>query len=100
MRQFNHDPEAVTRWRESVRPRLSKTALAERLGCSLSLVSEIEGGTRNARRDLLERMAEIFGCDVAELESRREAAPASDVDVRQLRNAERAESDGLSELRR
>jgi transcriptional regulator with XRE-family HTH domain len=100
MRQFNHDPEAVTRWRESVRPRLSKTALAERLGCSLSLVSEIEGGTRNARRDLLEQMAEIFGCDVAELEPRRETAATADVDLQQLRNAERASSDELSDLRR
>lgn len=96
MRQFNHDRQAITRFREA--RRLTKTALAERLGCSISLVSEIEGGTRNAKPELLERMADIFGCDVSELESRRSAAAPADVAV-PVRNTERAESAGVPEVR-
>lgn len=99
MRKFNHDPRAVTQHRQDAG--LTKTALAERLECSLSLVSEIESGTRNARPQLLARMAEIFGCNVAELESRREAETSTDVDVSELavRSGERADTGRVLEVR-
>lgn len=87
MRKFNHDPRAVTRHRSDAK--LTKTALAQRLGCSLSLVSEIEGGTRNAQPDLLERMAKIFDCPVSALQPRRTAEEAGDVDVPRVRHEER-----------
>jgi transcriptional regulator with XRE-family HTH domain len=57
---FNHDPEAVTRAREDAG--LNKTQVAKALNCSLSLVSEIESGTRNAQMPLLTGMADLFGC--------------------------------------
>lgn len=72
MKPFNHNPEAVTKARDDAG--FSKTELARGLGVSQSLISEIEGGTRNAREDLLERMAEFLSCDVADL--RAEQVPA------------------------
>lgn len=99
MRKFNHDPRAVTKHRTDAG--LTKTALAERLECSLSLVSEIESGTRNARPQLLARMAEIFGCNVADLEPRRKTKTSTDVDVPEptVRSGERAEAGRVLEVR-
>jgi transcriptional regulator with XRE-family HTH domain len=71
---FNHDPEAVTKARADAG--WSKTKLANELGCSLSLVSEIESGTRNAQMPLLERMAELLGKTVADLSRKDEARSA------------------------
>lgn len=98
MRQLNHDPQAITRHRENVG--LTRTALADQIGCSVSLVSEIERGTRNARDYLLERMAAVFGCPISRLQSesrrRRAAAAAADGAVPELRDAERP--DGAEDL--
>lgn len=62
---LNQDPEAVTKAREDAQ--LSKTALAKAVGRSLSLISEIEGGTRNAKLDLLEQIADQTGVPVERL---------------------------------
>lgn len=90
---FDHDPEAFTEAREAAD--LTMTALARELGCSLSLISEIEGGTRNARRPLLERAAKVFGVPVSQIERKREPqgapAPAADVAVPDVQGDERAD---------
>lgn len=65
---LNQDPEAVTKAREDAG--LSKTALAKAVGRSLSLISEIEGGTRNAQPDLLERIADETDVPVERLMAR------------------------------
>ncbi|MEV0660169.1 helix-turn-helix domain-containing protein [Actinomadura luteofluorescens] len=64
---LNQDPEAVTEARENAD--LTKTALAKAVGRSLSLISEIEGGTRNAKPDLLESIAAVTGVPVAQLKA-------------------------------
>lgn len=58
---LHHKPRAVTRERE--RLGLTRTELARRVGVSLSLVSEIEKGTRNATPAVILRMAAVFECD-------------------------------------
>lgn len=67
-RKLDHDPRAVAKAREDAR--LSQYRLAKRLQRSRSLISEIEGGTRNATPELLEQMAEIFGVDVSKLKAK------------------------------
>ena len=96
-KQFEHDPEAVTAARKAAG--LSKTALARKLDCSLSLISEIEGGTRNLRRPLRVRMARVLKVRIADLEPGGTAATPADVDVHDVRGGERAEPEDLQELR-
>jgi transcriptional regulator with XRE-family HTH domain len=99
-RTFEHDPEAVTKARTDAG--LTKTALAKELGCSLSLVSEIESGTRNARLPLLERMAELLGCETSELRHKDadgQATPPTAGALPKMRDAQRptGEAVGVSE---
>ncbi len=68
---LNQNPLAVARRRELAG--LTQTGLAERVGCSPSLISEIEGGTRNARLPLLQHIADVLDCSLDDLE-RAEAA--------------------------
>ena len=68
---LDHEPAAVTWARE--RSGLTKTQLAERAGVSLSLISEIEKGTRNATPPLLLKIAEALNCPVVFLERRRDS---------------------------
>lgn len=63
---LDHEPEAVTYARE--RAGLTKTDLAVQLGVSLSLISEIEAGTRNATHRLQRRMAQVLNCPVVVLQ--------------------------------
>ena len=70
--QLDHEPEAVIYARKKAG--LSKTALAQRLGVSLSLISMIETGDRNATPALLLRMADALNCPVVVLERKRSAA--------------------------
>ncbi|MFJ2178948.1 helix-turn-helix domain-containing protein [Streptomyces sp. NPDC087851] len=72
---LDHEPEAVTYARKKAG--LTMTDLADRLGVSLSLVSEIEGGTRNASPVIQHRMAEILNCPVVILERKREVTTGS-----------------------
>lgn len=51
---------------------LTKTALAKRIGRSLSLVSEIEAGSRNATPEVLQLLAEALNCPIVVLERKRE----------------------------
>ena len=67
MKKLNHRPARVQKAREAAG--LTKTQLAEQLSCSLSLISEIESGTRNALPERLELMAEVLGVDLEKLAS-------------------------------
>lgn len=66
---LHHEPLAVTQARESAG--LTKTQLAKHVGCSLSLISEIESGSRNATPAMLLRLAEALNCPVVVLERKR-----------------------------
>src|SRR5581483_4274172 len=63
---LDHEPEAVTRARETAG--LTKTELAARVGVTVSLISKIERGTRNASPELLGKMATALACPAAMLE--------------------------------
>ncbi|TDD68575.1 helix-turn-helix domain-containing protein [Actinomadura rubrisoli] len=76
--KLNQCPEGVAEARRNAG--LTKTALAGAVGRSLSLISEIEGGTRNAQPDLLAKMAAILDVPVEQLtacEPRNAAAPGA-----------------------
>lgn len=98
---LDHEPTAVVYARGQAG--LTQTQLAEQCGVTKSLISEIEAGTRNATPAMINKLAEALNCPRVILERKREpkaeAAEATDVDV-QLRDAERTESDDLSEVRR
>lgn len=66
---FDHEPESVT-WARK-RSGLTKSQLASETGLSLSLVSEIESGTRNATPANLLKIAEALNCPVVMLERKR-----------------------------
>lgn len=69
---LDHDPEAVTWAREQAG--LTKTAVAARVGVSLSLISEIEKGTRNATPAMILRLARALNLPPDDLRRRRVAA--------------------------
>jgi transcriptional regulator with XRE-family HTH domain len=52
---------------------LTKTALAERIGKSLSLVSEIESGTRNATPEVLRLIADALNCPIVAIQRKRDS---------------------------
>lgn len=66
---LDHEPEAVAYARK--KSGLSKTEAASALGVSLSLISEIEAGTRNATPTMQQRMAKAFNCPLVVLERKR-----------------------------
>lgn len=67
---LDHEPEAVTYARDKAG--LTKTQLAQLLGVSLSLISEIEAGTRNCTPALQLEMARVLNCPVVVLERKRD----------------------------
>jgi transcriptional regulator with XRE-family HTH domain len=69
---LDHEPAAVTYARE--RAGLTKTQLAAACGVSLSLISEIEGGTRNATPAMIGKLAQALNCPRVVLERKRETA--------------------------
>jgi transcriptional regulator with XRE-family HTH domain len=72
---LDHEPEAVAYAREKAG--LNRAQLAERVGCAPSLITEIEGGTRNANPAMLLRLAEALNCPVVVLERKRPSAGAA-----------------------
>jgi transcriptional regulator with XRE-family HTH domain len=72
---LDHEPAAVTYARQQAG--LTKTALAELCEVSLSLISEIEGGTRNATPAMLNKLAEALNCPRVVLERKREETVSS-----------------------
>lgn len=69
-RRLNHSPEAVTYAREQAG--LTQAALAERVGISFQLMSDIERGYRNATPATIMKLAEALNCPRVVLESKRE----------------------------
>ena len=68
---LDHEPAAVTYAR--VQAGLTKTQLANACGVSLSLISEIEGGTRNATPAMIIKLARALNCPRVILERKRDA---------------------------
>ncbi len=66
---LDHEPEAVTYARTQAG--LTKTQLAAACGVSLSLISEIEAGTRNATPATIIKLAEVLNCPRVVLERKR-----------------------------
>ncbi|GAB3115971.1 hypothetical protein GCM10027160_24170 [Streptomyces calidiresistens] len=58
---LDHDPDAVRAAREAAG--LTRTALAREVGVSLSLMSEIESGTRNCTPERMAEIARVLGVD-------------------------------------
>ena len=87
---LDHEPEAITYARQQAG--LTKTALAEMCGVSLSLISEIESGTRNATPAMLNKLADALNCPRVVLERKRDDAggdsmPGHDVPAQSTRRA-------------
>lgn len=99
-RPLDHDPRRLTRYREDAQ--LSKAQLARAIGCSRSLITEYENGSRNAPEVKLRAIAAVLGVDVETLrarhrrQSRRAAPQAADGAVPGVRHAERP--DGAHEV--
>lgn len=68
---LDHEPAAVTYAREHAG--LTKTQLAEACGVSVSLISEIEAGTRNATPATIRKLSGALNCPRVILERKREA---------------------------
>ena len=66
---LGHEPEAVAWAREQAG--LTKSDVARQLGVSLSLISMIESGDRNATPAMIRRLAEAFNCPKVVLERKR-----------------------------
>jgi transcriptional regulator with XRE-family HTH domain len=66
---LDHEPRAVVYAREQAG--LTKTQLAAACGVSLSLISEIEAGTRNATPTMLNKLARALNCPRVVLERKR-----------------------------
>lgn len=98
---LDHNPRALTKARE--RAGLSKAALARRIGCSRSLITEYEDGSRNANEERLHSLALALDCPVDTLRTKSkspgQATAPADVAVPSVRDAERAASPDLPELR-
>lgn len=69
---LDHEPEAVAYARR--KSGLTLAQVSELTGKSVSLLSEIEKGTRNARPDLLLQLASVFNCPLVVLERKRPVA--------------------------
>jgi transcriptional regulator with XRE-family HTH domain len=63
---LDHEPAAVTYARE--RSGLTKTQVAGACGVSLSLISEIESGSRNATPAMIIKLASVLNCPRVVLE--------------------------------
>jgi transcriptional regulator with XRE-family HTH domain len=66
---LDHEPEAVAYARRQAG--LSMTALASLCEVSVSLISEIESGTRNATPTMLNKLADALNCPRVVLERKR-----------------------------
>jgi transcriptional regulator with XRE-family HTH domain len=73
---LDHEPEAVRYAREQAG--LTRTRLAKMCGVSLSLISEIEGGTRNATPAMLTKLADALNCPRVVLERKRNSPQHGD----------------------
>ncbi len=70
---LHHDPKAVADAFDD--SPLTMTELAILCDCSVSLISEIIGGTRNATPKMLPKLALALGCPKAQLRRKPESQP-------------------------
>ena len=75
---LDHEPEAVTWAREQAG--LTRAQVAEALGVSAGLISEIEKGTRNATPARIRQLAAVFNCPKVVLE-RKKYAPGAEAET-------------------
>jgi transcriptional regulator with XRE-family HTH domain len=68
---FDHEPGVVTYARQQAG--LTKTQLAAACGVSLSLISEIEAGTRNATPATIGKLGTVLDCPRVVLERKRDS---------------------------
>ena len=61
----------VSRYRNGIMLNMSSGQVADAIGVSASLMSEIEKGTRNATQATILRLAEVLECDPDSLRRRR-----------------------------
>lgn len=73
--RLNHEPAVVGQARRSAG--LTKSEVARRAGVSLSLISMIESGSRNASPDLIDAMASMFGVPADHLKRRKGQPPGT-----------------------
>lgn len=59
------DPEQI--FRRRIQAGLNQEELAEKAGISTSKMSRIENGRFSAKPDVMVRLAEVLGCEVADL---------------------------------
>jgi transcriptional regulator with XRE-family HTH domain len=78
---LDHEPEAVTYAREMAG--LTKTQLAKACSVSVSLISEIELGTRNATPAMLNRLTRALNCPRVVLERKR-CSRASGIEIKEI----------------
>ena len=71
MSPLDHDPEALQYALD--KSGLTQKEFASAIGKSQSLVSEMLRGTRNAKPDVIQRMASVLNCPVVVLERKRAA---------------------------
>lgn len=97
---LDHEPDAVAYALDQ--SGLTKAQLAERCGCSPSLITEIINGTRNATPPMILKLARALNCPRVILERKREpqTTPPADVDMQPVRGGERAEAHDVPEMRR
>lgn len=69
---LDHEPAAVVYAREQAG--LTRAALAKAVGCSASLITEIENGTRNAHPAMILKLATALNCPRVILERKRDVA--------------------------
>lgn len=90
---LDHAPEAVTYAREQAG--LTRTELAARCDVSLSLISEIEGGTRNATPEMIKKLAAALNCPRVVLERKHdepETSSSTPGPLQHLRDGKRADT--------
>jgi transcriptional regulator with XRE-family HTH domain len=75
----DHEPAAVIYAREKAG--LTKADVARELGVTLSLISQIESGKRNATPAMIRRLAQVFNCPVVILERKKYATVATDTET-------------------
>ena len=73
---LDHEPEAVTYAR--MQAGLTKTQLANACEVSVSLISEIESGTRNATPAMIIKLSRALNCPRVILERKRVARVAAE----------------------
>lgn len=74
MTPLDHEPEGCVFARKAAG--LTLTEAAKQMDMAVSLLSEIEKGTRNLTPARMQALARVYNCPVVVLQRKREAVPA------------------------